>query len=112
MSLAGVDCRWRAEADRSEADRFEADRFEADLSELDCSEPEGPESGRSEPGRSDDSLRPDCSLILCHRFLIPCDHGLDSARDFRPLRAVVMMVFSARRFSSPIIGTLVPTVSS
>ena len=132
MSLAGVDCRCRAEADRGEAERPELDRPDPGCAEparpeldrpapgsgeLDRPELDRPELGSeapacSEPGRSDDSLRPDWSLIDVTVSLIPVNHGFDSARDFRPLSAVVMMVFSARRLSMPIIGTLVPTASS
>lgn len=75
MSLAGVDCRCRAELDRVEPDRAEPDRAEPDGAEPDGAEPDRSEAARSEaapsalgrsepePGRSDDSLRPDCSLI-------------------------------------------------
>ena len=70
---------------------------------------------RCEPGRSGDSSRPDCSFISVTVSPIPSYfplYGMDSARDFRPLSAVSMIVFSARRLSSPIMGTLVPTDSS
>lgn len=70
--------------------------------------------GRCEPGRSGDSSRPDCSFIgvtVSRSRRVP-PHGMDSARDFRPFSAVSMIVFSARRLSIPIIGTLVPTASS
>lgn len=46
--------------------------------------------------------------LLCHEAL-PL---MLAALDLSPLRAVSMMIFSARRFSIPIIGMRTPTASS